>query len=165
MNIYELARTNLPNSWDAIANNSYYGEPLLKSKVDFVKFRIFSTIVDSTIEESVYNPLQMNYAAKYTALQIIPVAMDHYKSLRQTITTTGTNESVSYPDRIAALEKLKDQLTAEVTDLALDLPADQINHRPGKVPMFNAAEYVTENPKLFPRKVSKYEIPSNQRIL
>lgn len=166
MNIYELARTNLPNTWDTLANNTYYGEPLLQSKVDFVKYRIFSTIVNSTIEESVYTPLQMHYAAKYVALQVIPVGIDYYKSQRQTITTTGTNESISYPDRINALGKLQESLTKEVLELALDLPADSVVSRKRMAtPKFDSADWRTPDPKTFPKKDECFNsLPSVQTV-
>lgn len=151
--IYSLARINLPVSWDILANSSSYGSTLLQSKVDFVKYRLFSTIVNATVEETVYNPLEMHYAAKQTALQVIPVAIDYYKNQRQTITTTGTSETVSYPDRIRALEKLQELFTKEVTDLALDLPSTSITKRRRKVlPKYNTTEFVTEDPLDFPQK-------------
>lgn len=152
MTIYDLARTNLPDTWDVIANNSSYGQTLLQSKVDFVKYRVFSTIVNSTVESSVYNPIELNYAAKLTALEVIPIAYDHYKNIRQTITTSGTRETVSYPDRIAALQKLSESLTKDVMALALELPKTSGVKRRVLGPKFDSADWRTLDPKKFPKK-------------
>lgn len=160
--IHDRARENLPESWDVISNMPY-GPALLTGKTEFVKYKLFSTIVNATVEESVYNPIEIQYAAKQVALQVIPIAIDYYKSKKQSISTQGgSTESVTYPDRINALEKLYDLLTREVIDLASELPSGSITKRKRKIiPAYGTErDLVTQDPSEYPKKWES-NIPSN----
>ena len=151
--IYSLARSNIVDTWDLLEGKANYGETLLQSKVDIAKYRLFGTVVSATIESTIYNPLEMNYAAKMTALDVIPTAIDYYKNQRITIQTTGTTEAVSYPDRIRALEKLYATFTQEAMKLALELPDLQKRSRRA-LPRGNTKPLVTQDPSDFPVKQS-----------
>lgn len=108
------ARGYLPETWDALANSSFYGEGLLDNKRNFVKFMLFSTVVDVSLEATVYNRLVLEYAAKGLAITIIPGAADYYANKLQTVTATGTTETRSYPDRIASLWRIHARLLVEM---------------------------------------------------
>lgn len=111
------ARGYIPETWDALANSTFYGDTLLGSKRDYVKFVLFGTIVSASLEENVYNPLLVEYAAKGLAITLIPAGADFYANKMQTVTATGTNESKSYPDRIASLWRIHTRLVNEMADL------------------------------------------------
>jgi len=55
----------------------------------------------------------LDYAAKVALLRMIPVAVDWWANHPTSITTTGTSENLTYPDRIEALIKLQDWLRAQ----------------------------------------------------
>lgn len=149
--VYSLARSNIVDTWDLLEKKETYGQALLQSKVDLAKYRVFGTIANATIESQIYNPLQLNYAAKLVVLDVIPTAIDYYKNQRQTINTTGTQESVSYPDRIRALEKLYTTFTKEAMELATELPELRARSRKA-TPKYNTKALVTLDPSTFPVK-------------
>ncbi len=85
------ARGYLPETWDALANSTFYGESLLDIKQKFVKFALFGTVVTTNDEDVYYNPLVLEYAAKALAVTIIPAGADYYANKLISITATGTN--------------------------------------------------------------------------
>lgn len=111
------ARGYLPQTWDALANSSFYGESLLDSKQKFVKFVLFGTVVSTNSEDTIYNPLIIEYAAKALAITVIPAGADYYSNKLISITATGTNESKTWPDRIASLWLINARLLKEMKDL------------------------------------------------
>lgn len=151
--VYSLARINIVDTWDLLEKKENYGQALLQSKVDLVKYRLFGTIANATIESQIYNPLELNYAAKMVVLDVIPTAIDFYKNQRITINTTGTQEGVAYPDRIRALEKLYETFTKEAMQLATELPELKKRSRIS-LPRYNTKPLVTADPSDFPVKQS-----------
>lgn len=115
--ILQRARAQIPQTWDALARSSVYGSELLQQRADTIKFRLFATTVAPTLEATLYNPLLLDYAAKCTALQVIPAGADYWSDQQVTISTTGTNESESFPDRIASLWRIHARLLAEVESM------------------------------------------------
>lgn len=111
------ARGIIPETWDALANSSYFGDTLLGVKRDYVKYVLFGTVVMPSIESTVYNPIITEYAAKGLAITLIPAGADYYANKLQTMTATGTNESRTYPDRIANLWNIHARLLGEMEDL------------------------------------------------
>jgi hypothetical protein len=97
------------------ATNLYYGEQELQGLADFVKFRLFGTAVNATLEDS-YDPMLANFIGKLTTLQFIPAAIDFWGDQLLQENTTGTNESVMYPDRRDGLLKIFDEIRAEVKE-------------------------------------------------
>lgn len=111
------ARGYLPQSWDALSNSTYYGESLLDLKLKYVKFALFSTVVNTSSEDTLYNPLVIEFAAKALAITIIPAAADYYADQYISMTATGTNESKTYPDRVASLWQIHARLLKEIEDM------------------------------------------------
>lgn len=83
-----------------------------------MKFRLFATVIPATLEATTYNPLLLDYAAKCVVLQVIPAGADYWSDQLVSETTTGTNESVSFPDRIGSLWRIHARLLAEVGEMA-----------------------------------------------
>lgn len=111
------ARGYLPETWDALANSSFYGEGLLDAKRNFVKFMLFGTVSAIQSEATLYNPLVLEYAAKGLCITIIPAAADFYANKLQTVVSSGTSESRSYPDRIASLWRIHARLLVEMHEM------------------------------------------------
>lgn len=122
------AKQFLPVTWSALSKDSRYGDNMLLNRVNYVKYRLFSTISDATAEANFYNPLIQDFAAKVAALQIIPAGIDYWMDQHLSVQTSGTSEAVSYPDRIAALDDLRLWLTKEVAEIQPEL-ADVITVR------------------------------------
>lgn len=111
------ARGIIPETWDALASSSFYGDTLIGSKCDYVQFALFGTVVGARDQASVYNPMYREYAAKALAITLIPAGADYWANKLQTVTATGTNESKTYPDRIASLWRIHARLLVEMADL------------------------------------------------
>jgi hypothetical protein len=61
--------------------------------------------------------LVVEFVAKNSAVAIIDPAIDYWMEQADSVTTTGTSETTTYPDRIKALENLKESLTKEIAQL------------------------------------------------
>jgi hypothetical protein len=111
------ARGIIPTTWDALARSDSFGEMQLQFRVDYVKSRLFGTVADAIREDQVYTPTELMLAAKKVVLDVIPAGADYWSNQAISITTTGTNETASYPDRIASLWRIHARLLAEVDEL------------------------------------------------
>lgn len=120
--IARLARSYIPNTWDSLENSPKYGDSLLQDRINATKIRLFGTIVAAEDEED-YNYQVIDFAAKLSVLSIIPAGIDYWMDRRQTVSSTGTNETVSYPDRIDALWKIHERLAIEVAEERAEIEA------------------------------------------
>lgn len=148
------ARQFMPLTWDALSNDARYGDRMLNTRVNYIKYKLFNTVVDPEDEMATYNPFVVDYAAKCVALQIIPAAIEYWMNQQETVTTTGTSEVVSYPDRIRALKDLQNWLTIEVRAIEGELPPGTITPRAkGRGPKIaNGADLITPNPQRWPKQ-------------
>jgi hypothetical protein len=113
------ARTELPATWDALANASTFGDASLQMRLDFVKYTLFATVVAQSTEESVYPPPSIWLAAKKLALDLIPAGADYWsdQAINFSASARQSSEGVSYPDRISSLWRIHARLIAEVDQL------------------------------------------------
>lgn len=148
--IAQRAKEVMPVTWTALQADSRYGTVLMQGRVDYVKFRLFGTICADGAEASIYNPLILDYVGKEVALQIIPAGIDYWMEQHLTASTHGTQESVSYPDRVGALEKLQEWLIREVRSLRPELDDVFIRRRKGGYPAISTTEpLLTPDPQRF----------------
>lgn len=114
--VTDVVKSYVPGSYRAMVGvtNSYYGMTELQRLADYVKFRLFGSSVSAIAEATVYDPLLVNFLGKLTTLQFIPAAVDYWGDQLIQETTTGTNESVVYPDRRRELWTVFDRIRAEV---------------------------------------------------
>lgn len=115
--VFNRVRGHIPNSMTALSQDGRYGDIRIQQKIDVVKWKLFHTAIDPVFEATSYNPLVLDYLGKRATLEIIPAAVDYWTDNPETVTSTGTDEIVSYPDRIDALWKIYDRLTIEVDKL------------------------------------------------
>lgn len=73
-------------------------------------------------EDEFYNPIVIEFAAKNLALTLIPPGADYWSNRMITVTSTGTNESKTFPDRIASLWRIHAQI---INDIRAMLPQVQ----------------------------------------
>jgi len=114
--VTDVVKRLVPGSYRAMVGvtNSYYDQTDLQGLADYVKFRLFATVVEAIAEATVYDPLLLDFVGKLTTLQFIPAAVDYWGDQLLQETTTGTSEVISYPDRRDGLWKIFDELRAEV---------------------------------------------------
>lgn len=113
--IYKKARSIIPVTWNALEDYSEYGDELLQGRIEAAKIRIIGHEVPVEDEET-YDIRVQEFIAKVAALAIIPAGIDYWMNQKQSATATGTNEVISYPDRIRGLEKIQERLLAEIAN-------------------------------------------------
>jgi hypothetical protein len=141
----------MPVTWTALSRDKRYGDRMLRTRTDYVKYKLFATVSVPTAEATFYNPLVLDYVAKEVALQVIPAGIDYWMEQHISVQTTGTHEAVTYPDRINALEKLQEWLLREVRDLRPQLDGVFTPRKRGRLPGVSNDDVgvITPNPQDF----------------
>jgi hypothetical protein len=152
--IADRAQGVIPVTWDALAIDARFGEPRLQDAIDLVKESVFGVVLAPAAESS-YPLLVLDYAAKLVALQLIPAGIDYWMNQEISVSATGTNENTTYESRVAALEKLRDQLITETRGLAADVAALVGYRRPLSKSLPRNSDidtpFLTPSPSEFPR--------------
>lgn len=157
------ARQYLPVTWDALSQDQRYGDRFLQARVDTVKYRLFATVVNAVAEATTYDLFVLDFMGKVAVLQIIPAGIEYWSDRHISVSTTGTSEVVSYPDRLKSLQALQEWLTVEVAkdwqDVQAILPFKI--RRKGKFPKVSDTDpLLTASPKDFPSEYGG-PVPSN----
>lgn len=152
--IAERARSNLPTTWDRIDANDSSGT-MLQTTIENIKYQLFGTVVDPSLEASTYTKLVIDYVGKLVAIAVIPAAVDYWLAQPTSITATGTEETETYPDRIAALWKLQEELISQAKIMEPDVFAETniITRAEMGTPLVSDAgiDLVTSDPSNFGR--------------
>jgi hypothetical protein len=124
--IANIVKQYVPASYAALvgATNSYYGPEELQSLADYVKFRLYNTVVAEASEAAAYNPKEQRLLGILTTLQFIPAAVDYWSDTYASVATNPTSENVSYFDHRGDLWKIFDRLTAEAQALGPEVGVD-----------------------------------------
>ena len=151
--VEELVRSEMPRTWDSLARSPLYGEELLRTKIESVKYGILPASLASAAETSYPKPL-LNYVAKCVARDLIPPGIEFWMREKITISTTGTNETTSFADPIAALRDLDKKLAIEIEQLKGNEDIAASLARPKELPALDdGTEFdgqVTANPYDWP---------------
>ncbi len=106
----------LPVTWDAMSSDTRVDDSVLLDPVLYAEVYYLGEEPEKDAQEGM-NRLVIEFIAKNAAVALIDPAIDYWMEKSQTVVTTGTNETTSYPDRIRALEKLKEALMREIAKL------------------------------------------------
>lgn len=106
----------LPATFAALDGNQNFDDDSLQHHANVVKYTLFATVLEAHLEATVYDLMLLDFMSKMTALRILPAAADYWSTQASTLALTGTNESVSYPDRVKNIWDTFDKLAADVTD-------------------------------------------------
>ena len=143
------ARGEIPETWDALARSTTYGDMQLQFRVDYTKFMLFATVVDQSLEATIYSPAQLMLAGKRVALAIIPGGADWWSNQYVQEVARGTDETRTFPDRIASLWRIHARLLQEVGQLETIIPGLTPTKR-GSVPSIDTTgPYLTPDPNAF----------------
>jgi hypothetical protein len=120
--IWRAARALEPISWDSLRSYRDYGDTELQRVIDLAKLRVLGSAAPAADEESL-DPRIIDYIAKKVLVDnVIYAAISFW--MDQTIQQTArgnSEEVVSYPDRIRALEeahvRYRDDLERQVGEL------------------------------------------------
>lgn len=110
----DRVRGYIPETYYALSTASTYGESAIQEKIDDVKFSLFATTVAYALEATTYDRYVLSYVSKLCTIELIPSAYDYWMNQISSESTTGTDEQISFPDRIGALEKTYARLSLEV---------------------------------------------------
>jgi hypothetical protein len=113
--VARIARSIIPITWDKLEDSQVYGDRLLQDTIEAVKKSLLVATVLPEDEKDL-DIRVVRFLAKLSVLQVIPAGVDYWMNQHQSISTTGTQESVSYPNRIDALWKIHERLLIEVTN-------------------------------------------------
>lgn len=152
--VTNVVHRRVPASYVAMvgATNSYYSLTLLQDLADFVKYRLFSTVVEEGDEGSTYNRKEVELLGILTTLQFIPAAVDYWGSQIASQGAGNVGENESFFDRRADLWKIFGQLQAEAAELSQELG---LFYKAAKLPGVSYGDngrdvLVTADPECFP---------------
>lgn len=114
--IANAAKDQIPTTWDALAADSRYGDAALQRQVDLQKFRLFGTVVTEAQEDSLYNPVVIDYVGKLVALAVIPAGIEYWM-VQKINDSSGEKISASWVDRAEKLKETYERLLAETRAL------------------------------------------------
>jgi hypothetical protein len=146
----------LPITWDALQNDPRVGDGVLQSAIDVAKSTVTGQDVDPSLEGN-YPVVVVDYIAKMAAIELIITGIDFWMNQSLSITSSGTNESLSYIDRAARLDVLRQEYIAE-TRMKQQEMATLVGYwvNNGRaVPQMSSASinpfHLTPSPEEFPR--------------
>ena len=135
--ISNVTKQYVPASYAAMisATNTYYAKSDLQALADYVKFRIFSTVVAEASEGLIYNPKEVQFLGTLTTLQFIPAAIDYWgdQLSSESAGSLGQEKDVGYFDHRTDLWKIFDRLSIQAQELGAELGLNIITTR-GVIP-------------------------------
>lgn len=110
-------RNLMPVTWDAMSSDSRVDDSVLTDPVELAcaLYLEEDTPSDTTLEA--LSRVVIEFLAKYAALELTGPAIDYWMEQKESITTTGTNETVTFPNRIKAIENLRAALVEDLAKL------------------------------------------------
>lgn len=149
--IYQAAKAIMPITWNRLEDSYSYGDKQLQNKIDVAKFSLYGTEM-SVADEYDMDIRVVDYLAKVAVVSVIPAGKDYWASTSSSKVTTGTDEQVTYPDRINMLDELHQQLTQEIAayrdeiSAIIDLPSVRSNNSIPQVSNGTDVGFITPNP-------------------
>lgn len=102
----------IPITWDALSNDPRAGDAPLQSAIDVAKASVTGNVVATNLEVN-YPLVVIDYIAKVAAIELIPAGVDFWMNMSMAISSTGTNENISYVDRASRLDSLRAEFILE----------------------------------------------------
>jgi hypothetical protein len=113
--VADRVRALIPVTWDALENDPRVGDSTLQSSIDFAKDNTTGTVVPPS-QEDLYAVAVVDYIAKIAIIQIANTAIDYWMNQALSVSSTGTNENLSYVDRAAYIEQVRTQYLLETRE-------------------------------------------------
>lgn len=131
--IETLVRSEMPMTWDGLANDIYLGLATLRLRIENVKATILPAAT-AALDEDTYSNVLRAYVAKRAALDLISTGIEFWMRQKTSLSATGTNENKTLPDPIAGLRELAKRLAVEVENLAGNVDIVQATQIMGEAP-------------------------------
>jgi hypothetical protein len=116
----QQARTELPKTWDELANDRILGVEGMEKRVRSVMFQLFGRVLTADEQDQVDN-LVAEYAGKKIALKLVGPGLDFWSKQPTQITATGRTEMKSYSNRAEELRKWREIAVVELKEMWLDV--------------------------------------------
>lgn len=120
--IAERVRGIIPVTWDALINDTRYGDALLRTAIDTAKTSVTGTNI-APASENTYPLLVIDFIAKISVIELIPAGIDFWMNEPIAESATGTNEQHGFVDRAQKLADLREELLKETRLKAADIAA------------------------------------------
>lgn len=152
--IADRAKSFIPFTWDGLAGSDKYGTTMLQGRVERAKYEVLGDSAPLEALEELLPDNQIEHIAKRAVVKIIPAGIEFWVNQPLTVSTTGTNEVVSYESRVQELRLLFARLQQEiiveepiVTDILQTTGFPAVSDGQNDI-------LVTANPHDFPRPYS-----------
>lgn len=113
--VYSFCRSIIPETWAALEKDKDYGDSLLQARIEVTKLTLLGSAVNVDDEINLDIRIQQ-FLAKLTVLGLMSTAMEYWMNQRESVSSTGTAEAISFPERIQHLTNIRDQLMREVAE-------------------------------------------------
>ena len=110
--IADRAKAIIPITWDALSGDPRVGDDSLQTAIDLAKATTTGNVVEPG-QEGNYPLVAVDYMAKLAVIETAQAGVDYWMNQSILISSTGTNENISYTDRAATLAKLRTELLNE----------------------------------------------------
>lgn len=154
--VADRARGLLPVTWNALESDPRVGDGALQTVVNLAKELTTGTVIDPS-QEDTYPLVAIDYMAKLAAIEICQTGIDFWMNQSISVSSTGTNESMSFVDRASTLSDLRKTLIDETRQKYLQV-AKLMNFYIDSgqaVPQMSSANinpfHLTPSPEEFPR--------------
>lgn len=107
---------HMPTTAEALKNSPSFGERRMQKIATLIQLRVLKEYVNPDQEITSYELPLLDYFSKRVALELCTPGIDYWARQIRTETAVGPGEIISFPDMIAALEKLRDRLVIELEE-------------------------------------------------
>lgn len=107
---------HMPTTAEALKNSPSFGERRMQKIATLIQLRVLKEYVNPDQEITSYELPLLDYFSKRVALELCTPGIDYWARQIRTETAIGPAEIISFPDMIAALEKLRDRLVIELEE-------------------------------------------------
>lgn len=149
--IVDGARMYMPVTFSALQRDVRFGDSSLQRQAELIKRRVLGYTILADQEENL-DIVLLDFLSKRLALELINPGIDFWSRQMRTATSSATSEITAYPDMIASLKLLRENLCAQLTDdwseIQLLVPGTP-NHKVVAMPTSSLLGYpnVTRNPQ------------------
>lgn len=119
--IVDGAADHLPVTFNALRNESNFGERRLQKYATLIQIRVTGTYVQPDEEIERYSLPLLDYFSKRLAFELCSPGIDYWGRQHKTITAQSPTEISSYPEMIKVLENLRERFKEELAQDWRDL--------------------------------------------
>lgn len=154
--VADRVRALIPVTWDALENDPRVGDSTLQSSIDVAKDATTGAVVDPS-QEDLYAVAVVDYIAKLAVIEIANTAIDFWMNQALAVSSTGTNENLSYVDRASYIDNLRQEylLWTRENSLRISKIAGYYLDNGESAPQLSSATinpfHLTPSPEEFPR--------------